>query len=197
MRSKLILASNSEARQKMLKNAGYDFDIIPADLDEEQIIEDAKKTNTLEYMSLVLAEEKAKAVSLKFPKNFVVGSDQTLIFRKQICSKVKTKEEAIERLNLLQGRVHYLNSGVAVYKDGEKLFTFNESAELKMRKMTADDIKIYCNFAGEILTNCVGCYALEGYGIRLFEEVDGDYFTILGMPLLPLSNFLDNEGFGL
>ena len=194
MKHSLTLASGSLARQEMLRNAGYEFDIIPADIDEEKII---SSLETNKNVALTLAKEKAKFISQKNKENYIIGSDQILMMNNKIYSKAKNKQEAKERLMEFQGNAHTLHSGVSVFKDGEELFSFIDSASLTMKKMTADDIDRYCEKAGDVLTSCVGCYALESIGRRLFDKIDGDYFTILGMPLLPLIGFLDAEGFSL
>lgn len=193
MKSKLILASRSFARQQMLRHAGYDFDIIPANIDEENIMENSKES--IENISTVLAKEKAKHISSKFTQDYIIGSDQILYMNNQIYSKEKNSDEAKERLSDFQGKTHVLNSAVSAYKNGEELFSCRDEASLTMKPMSVQDINQYCNRAGDVLTSCVGCYALEGLGIRLFQEIKGDYFTILGMPLLPLIQFLDGEGF--
>ncbi len=192
---KIILASGSAARQKMLRNAGIKFDIIPADIDEEKILKEMESegscsTNT----SLHLAEKKAFSVAKKNPDAFVIGCDQVLSIEDKIYSKVENKEEARERLLELQGQEHFLTSSVYVVKNKEYLWRGTDVAALRMRKMDGQHIDKYIEIAGNALTDCVGCYALESVGIRLFEEIRGDYFTILGMPLLPLLNFLDKEG---
>ncbi len=198
MKAKLILASGSAARQNMLSQAGYSFDIIAADIDEEKIIENLiKEKESIGDISTHLANAKAKFVSKKHSDKYIIGSDQLLYIGDKVYSKAKNKLEAQERLKEFQGKTHTLNSAVSVYKNGENLFSFKDEANLTMKLMSAVEIESYCDNAGDILTSCVGCYALESPGIRLFKDIKGDYFTILGMPLLPLIQFLDNEGFGL
>ena len=114
-----------------------------------------------------------------------------------IFSKSKNKEEALERLQLFSGHTHYLVSAVSVYKNNKKLFSYADAAALICKKLSDESIINYCDQAGDVLTQCVGGYAFEDIGSRLFENVEGDYFVILGMPLLPLTNFLDSEGFAL
>ncbi len=177
----------------MLSNAGYSYDCKPADIDEEAIIEKLEKEK-LEKIPLILAQEKAKFISSKNKEKYIIGSDQVLIFKNKIYSKAKNKNEAIERLKVFSNQAHLLISAVSVFKDGKEIFNFTDQAELKMKKLDDEFIEEYCNKAGDNLTNCVGCYALESVGVRLFEEIKGDYFTILGMPLLPLVKFFDSEG---
>ena len=194
MKHSLTLASGSLARQEMLRNAGYEFDIISADIDEEKIISSLEVNKNV---ALTLAKEKAKFISQKNRDNYIIGSDQILMMNNKIYSKAKNKQEVQGRLKEFQGNTHMLHSGVSVFKNGEEIFSFIDSASLTMKKMTEDDIDRYCEKAGDVLTSCVGCYALESIGSRLFDKIDGSYFTILGMPLLPLIGFLDAEGFSL
>lgn len=193
--SNVILASGSKARQSMLRNAGLEFEIQPANINEEKImlelISDGASSGNI---SLRLAREKAKFISDKNPDQYIIGSDQVLSMNDQIYSKAKNKNEALERLNDFQGNEHFLTSAVCVFKDGEDLWHKTDAAALKMKALNSQDIEKYSKIAGNDLTDCVGCYALESVGVRLFDSIRGDFFTILGMPLLPLLNFLDNEG---
>jgi len=191
----LILASKSKARIAMLKNAGITFDSIPADISEEKIIADMIKDGaSTGNIAVSLAREKALAISKNNPDKYIIGSDQLLSMGDIIYSKAKNKNEALERLQEFQGKEHYLTSGVCVVKNGEDLWHKADAAALKMKAMDRQAIEKYSEIAGSDLTDCVGCYALEGVGVRLFESIRGDFFTILGMPLLPLLNFLDREG---
>lgn len=197
MKPSLTLASGSFTRKQMLLNAGYKFNVIPADIDEEKITRELIENNNIEKISLILSQEKASSVSLKFPKNYIVGSDQILIMDNKIYNKAKNKAEAKQRIKEFQGKTHKLISAVSVFKNNHEIFSSIDDAELTMKNLNEQCIEKYCNNVADILTSCVGCYALESVGIRLFEKVEGNYFTILGMPLLPLVNFLDKEGFGL
>lgn len=191
----LILASKSKARQTMLKNASVEFTAQPADIDEEAIkarlIEEGASTGNI---ALSLAREKAISISKKNPDAYIIGSDQLLTLDDTLYSKAKDEAEAIERLLDFQGKEHFLTASVCVVKNGEDLWQKTDAAALKMKSMTRQVIEKYSKIAGDDLTDCVGCYALEGAGIRLFESIRGDFFTILGMPLLPLLTYLDREG---
>lgn len=189
----LVLASQSKARIAMLKNAGIDFETIPVGLDEEEIIKKADNQNP-EDISLLLAKEKALHVSNKYPEHYIIGSDQVLSMKNKIYSKAKNKDEALERLMQFQGQEHQLNASVVVAQAGEILWSQTDTATLKMRALSSRDIENYAEIAGDDLTSCVGCYAIEGAGIRLFEKIQGDNFTIRGMPLLPLMNYMIQEG---
>jgi septum formation protein len=193
----LILASGSKARQEMLSNAGYNFDVMPADIDEEKIIKDNLEKLHIKKMALSLASAKAQLVSQNNLNSFIIGSDQILSMNGRLYSKAKNIEEAKLRLREFQGKSHKLYSAVSLYKDNKEIFSYCDKATLIMRSLSDKDIDNYCEKAGDVLTLCVGCYALESHGVRLFERIVGDYFTILGMPLLPLVGVLNKEGFTL
>ena len=191
---KIILASKSRARKTMLENAGIDFDCLPADIDEEKIIEELTSSGASSgNIALNLAREKAMVISKKNPEKIIIGSDQVLSMNDKVYSKVENKEEAKIRLMEFQGREHYLTSAVCAVKNGENLWHKTDVAALKMKALDDRAIDKYIEIAGDDLVSCVGCYAVEGVGIRLFESIRGDFFTIMGMPLLPLLKFLDNE----
>lgn len=193
--TKLILASGSKARQSMLKNAGFDFDILSADLDEEAI----KNNFDGDHAALAqeLATQKALYVSKKNPKCYVISSDQILSFDNDVLSKAKDAQMAREKLLRLKGKMHTLISSVVVAKGEKILFKKTDYAHLTMHSFDEDFLDRYLNGAGDIITQCVGAYALESTGIQLFSEINGNYFTILGMPLLPLVSYLQSEGMGL
>ncbi len=190
----IILASKSAARQNMLRHAGVDFIAMQADLNESAIIQE-NKTLTAKKISMILAKEKAKTISSTKKDKIVIGSDQVLSINKNIYMKAKNKKQAFERLQEFSGKAHILTSAVAVYKNQKCLFSYSDQAVLTMRDLSDREIKNYIAQAGESVTQCVGGYAIEGRGSRLFSAVKGDYFTILGMPLFPLLNFLTDEGY--
>jgi len=191
----IILASGSKARQTMLINAGLSFDIKPAGINEDiitkELVADGASSGNI---ALRLAREKAKKISQEIPDKYIIGSDQVLSMEDKIYSKAKDKKEALERLKNFQGNEHFLTSAVCVFRAGEDLWHKTDAAALKMKPLSIQDIEKYSTIAGNNLTDCVGCYALESVGVRLFESIRGDFFTILGMPLLPLLNYLDSEG---
>ena len=196
MANKFILASGSKARGEMLRGAGFKFDVIPADIDEDAI-KDIFSGNKFEDLAHNLSLEKAKAISRENKDFYVVGSDQLLIFNNQVLSKAKNLDSAREKLKHLRGQEHRLTSAVSVVKNEKEIWSSVDCADLTMNDFSDDFLDQYLERAGDILTSCVGSYALESIGIQLFSKIKGDYFTILGMPLLPLSNFLQKEGFGL
>ncbi len=186
----IILASKSRARREMLEKAGVAFDCIPADIDEERVQNSGLSPADV---AATLAREKTLAVSGKHLGRLVIGADQVLEFEGCCLSKPKDKDEAFQRLQKLRGKTHSLITSVYVAQNAAPLFEHQETANLTMLNLTDAEIEDYCARAGDALTATVGGYEIEGRGIRLFEKVEGDYFAILGMPLLPLLQFLRNH----
>jgi septum formation protein len=185
----LILASQSAARQELLRNAGLAFEAIPADIDERGIQDKSGLTDPGAVAAL-LAGEKARHISKAHPDRFVIGADQTLALGTKLFSKPTDRVAAANQLRLMSGQIHTLNSAVAVAKGGRVLFSDVAVARMTVRKLDDPAISAYLAVAGERVTLSVGAYQLEGAGVHLFERIDGDYFTILGLPLLPLLAFL-------
>lgn len=192
---KIILASRSRARVQMLQEAGYDFDIIPADINEKKIIEAEMKRGTkFEKIALKLAEEKALAVRNEENKDsYIIGSDQLLIFEDKILSKSETLDEAREKLLMMQGKEHQLISAVCV-KAPLMTFISEDSAMMTMKHLSAAQIDDYLKIATDDALQCVGGYAIERKeGRALFDDVRGDDYTIMGMPLPKLVAFFDRQ----
>ena len=185
----LILASQSRARQALLANAGIAFEAVPADIDEREI-QQASGLSTPGDIAALLARRKALSVSLRQPGRFVVGADQTLARGARLFAKPAGRAQAAEQLRALAGRSHDLHSAVAVARDGKILFAAAARARMTMRQLGEMEIDAYLDAAGEAVTSSVGAYQLEGLGVHLFERIEGDHFTILGLPLLPLLAFL-------
>ncbi len=181
----LVLASKSEARRRMLKAAGLPFDVKSANIDE-RAIEREMKTLSGRMVAAVLAREKAVAVSGKMPGRYVIGADQTLALGKRRFSKPANRADARRQLLALSGKTHALFSAVTLARDGRPLSTRTASARLTMRKLSKRFIERYLDEMGTTVTTSVGGYQIEGLGIHLFERIDGNYFTILGLPLLAL-----------
>lgn len=188
----LILASQSSARKMLLTNAGLEFKAVTADIDERGIQAASNLSNPRE-IGLLLAREKAKAVSVNHPGSYVIGADQTLALGSRLFNKPAGRAEALAQLRDLAGNSHELNSAVAVAHDGKIVFEDVSVARMTMRQMTESELSAYLDAAGAAVTTSVGAYQLEGLGIHLFERIEGDHFTILGLPLLPLLAFLRNE----
>lgn len=194
----LILASASPSRRQLLTSAGLVFEVEPSGVDEEEVKrsllgERAQPQDVAE----TLAELKAKRVSARHPVAIVIGADSTLACNGRQFEKPPTLAAARQQLLALAGRTHELCSSVVVARAGVRLWHCNERARLTMRPMTDSFVDAYLARAGEQVTTSVGAYQLEGLGAHLFNRVDGDYFTILGLPLLPLLSFLAGQGIGL
>jgi septum formation protein len=188
----LIVASQSRARKMLLANAGIDFEAFPADIDERAVQKDSGLTAPGEIASL-LAREKALFVSSRNPERYIIGADQTLALGNRLLSKPSGRAQAAEQLQALAGNTHELHSAVAVVREGKILFSEVTVARMSMRALGEAEIGAYLDLAGEVVTSSVGAYQLEGLGVHLFECIEGDHFTILGLPLLPLLTFLRGE----
>lgn len=188
----LILASQSRARQTLLGEAGITFAAIPANIDERAVQQSAALVAPDE-IAAHLAREKALAISLSEPGRYVVGADQTLAVGQTLFTKPAGRIEAAEQLRALAGRVHELHSAVAVARDGKIMFEDVSVARMTMRQLSEAQIGTYLDEAGERVTTSVGAYQLEGLGVHLFERIEGDHSAILGLPLLPLLDFLRSQ----
>jgi septum formation protein len=188
----LILASQSRARQTLLANAGISFEAVPAEIDE-RAVQQASGLASPGDIAALLAREKALSVSVRQPEKFVVGADQTLALGERQFSKPAGPTQAAEQLRALAGQRHELHSAVAVARDGKILFADVAVAHMTMRRLSESEIDAYLDEAGAGVTTSVGAYQLEGLGVHLFERIEGDHFTILGLPLLPLLAFLRSQ----
>ena len=187
----LVLASRSPTRRAILEAAGIPVEVCVADLDERAVERRAGVLNAAEAATL-LAREKARAP--RVTGRFVVGADQTLALGSQRFSKPTDRAAAREQLRTLSGRTHELHSAVAVARDGRVVFSHVDVARLTMRALSERFLDAYLDAAGAQATASVGGYQLEKLGVHLFERVEGDHFTILGLPLLALLAFLRREG---
>jgi septum formation protein len=185
----LILASQSRARQMLLANAGLGCEAMAADIDERAIQQSSELAAPGDIASL-LAREKALWVSSRKGGHYVTGADQTLALGDRLFNKPKDRGQAGDQLRALAGRRHELHSAVAVARDGEIVFADVAVARMTMRPLNETEIAAYLDAAGEAVMSSVGAYQLEGLGVHLFERIEGDHFTILGLPLLPLLAFL-------
>ena len=190
----LILASSSKARFEILKNAGVVFHVYPANIDET-IVKTNQSKQTVKKITQVLAETKALQVSSVFTESFVIGADQILECDGEQFDKPSAKEIARNHLIKLRGKTHLLISSVCVALNGKIIWHETDSAELTMLNLSNYFIDRYLQLAGDTVLTSVGAYRLEDMGIQLFEKIEGDYFTILGMPLLPLLQFLRTKKF--
>lgn len=194
----LILASASVSRRQMLQNAGLDFTVETSGVDEDEVkLSLSAERATPRDIAETLAELKAQRVSRRHPQALVIGADSTLACNGRLFDKPPTMEAARKQLQALAGQTHELHSSVVVARGGARLWHCNDRARLTMRPLPDSFLDAYLSRAGEAVTGSVGAYQLEGVGAHLFTKVEGDYFTILGLPLLPLLSFLAGHGIGL
>jgi septum formation protein len=188
----LVLASKSTARLALLAAAGIAVEVLPADIDERDVEAKASAQDAGAAAAL-LAREKARAIAAIRPGRMVLGADQTLALGTRRFSKPEDREGAAEQLRALRGNTHALHSALAVMRDGNVLFEHRDAAHLTMRSFSDKFLDEYLDAVGDVATTSVGGYQLEKSGIQLFDRIEGDYFTILGLPLLPLLEFLRRE----
>jgi septum formation protein len=190
----LVLASRSDVRGKILAAAGLRFEIRSSVVDERAIEAQAGINDPVD-VARHLAHAKANAVAASLPGRVVLGADQTLARGAKRFTKPADSSVASEQLRDLRGRTHELHSALALVRDGTLLFSCVDTARLTMRNFSDRYLKEYLDLAGNAALKSVGGYQLEGIGIHLFERVEGDYFTVLGLPLLPLLAYLRQDKF--
>ena len=195
MKKRIVLASESKTRQSILRQAGVEFDVKPARIDEEAIIKslltDGATTNDIVD---ALAEYKALRVAGSNPDGLIIGSDQILVCEKKIYSKAQNMEQAKTTLKELRGKSHQLLSAAVIFEDGKPVWRTVSRAQLFMRNYSDEYLDDYLKYCGSDILSSVGCYFLEDKGVNLFSRVQGDYFTVLGFPLLDVLEFLRNRG---
>ena len=195
MAQEIILASGSPHRRALLRNAGLEFSAQKPDIDERAVEAAlAGSGATPEDVAAVLAEAKAVAVSERHPDALVIGSDQTLSLGDELFHKPADMEAARRQLLRLSGRTHQLSSAVALAGEGRAVWRHTAVARMTMRRLDPAAIGRYLSNVGDAALGSVGCYQIEGRGIRLFEKIEGDFFTVVGLPLLPLLAALRDKG---
>lgn len=194
MAGKLVLASASQSRRMLLKNAGLAFESIPADIDERAIEGRMSDSADPVAVALELARQKALHVSARMGDAIVIGCDQTMSLGNEIFHKASSLNTLRVQLLRLAGQVHKLNSAVVLVRSGSILWEYVDSASLEARDFSSGFVDRYLKMVGDVVLDSVGGYQLEGPGIQLFSKISGDYFTILGLPLLPLLDRLRRMG---
>ena len=189
----LVLASKSASRRALLQGAGIPIEVLAADIDERSIESRAGLADPGAVAAL-LAREKAVAVSVQQPGRLVLGADQTLALGQRRFSKPANRAAARDQLKILRGQSHTLHSAVAIIRDGKPVFEHCAVARLTMRAFSDEFLESYLDAAGDAVTASVGAYQVEGFGVQLFERIDGDHSTILGLPLLPVLDALRRQG---
>lgn len=195
MAETLVLASASSSRRKLMENAGLAFQAVAAKIDERAVERDLlPRALGPGDLAVELAAAKALEVSQRFPTALVIGCDQTMSLGQRIFHKPADRTEARSTLSALRGETHRLNSSIVLVRGGRELWRHLSTADLAMRAFSDAFLESYLDLCGEKVMESVGCYQLEGIGIQLFNSIAGDYFTILGLPLLPLLGQLRTLG---
>lgn len=192
---RVVLASASETRRRLLAAAGIEALADPPEVDEGAFKSRAREAGVgPDAMALALAEAKARAVSPRQPGALVIGADQVLVSGTRVFDKAATLAQAEETLKYLRGRSHRLITAVTIVLDGEAVWRYTENAWLTMRPFSDAFLAQYLKRAGEAVLTSVGAYQIENQGLQLFSHIAGDHFTILGLPLLPLMKVLREQG---
>lgn len=187
MPTDIILASNSPFRKRLLENAGLEFRTVSPEIDERAVETTLEGSDvTPDDVALILGEAKAQDVSERNPDAWVIGSDQTLSLGGRIFHKPADMDDARRHLLALSGKTHQLNTAVVIARGGETVWRHVGIAHLTMRKLDPGFIGRHLAEVGDKALSSVGAYQIEGPGVQLFEKIDGDYFTIVGLPMLPL-----------
>jgi septum formation protein len=188
----LVLASGSNIRRAILQSAGVEFEVIKSSVDEDAIKRDSPSLLPAQ-IACVLGAAKACDVSSQYPNRLVLGADQTMEMDGQLFDKLSDRKYARERLLAMRGKAHSLHSGLALARSGSVVWELSLSSTLYVREFSDEFLDYYLDRAGDELTASVGAYAYEGLGSQLFDRVEGDYFAILGLPLVPLLTALRDQ----
>ena len=191
MIDKIVLASKSEVRKQILKKNGIDCEVIPSNVDEDQVKESLIKENaTPKEISQNLAELKANKVSEKKPNKLVLGADSVIDLNGELISKPTTRQEAYDILNKLNGKKHQLISSVCISKNASMIWNSTDASNLTMKKLNSDQIKFYLNKLKDKELYAYGVYQIEANGRSLFSKIEGDEDTIMGLPVKQIKEYL-------
>ena len=192
---KIILASSSLTRQAILQNANIDFSVVSAPIDEESLKQSAISEGvSLPDCATLLAEMKGQKIALAYPKEFIIAGDQILDLGGRCFSKPKTIDDAKNQLLELQGKTHKLHTSVVVFFEGVRIWHHLSSPVITLRALTETEIDTYLEDIGDSALKTPGCYQIEYQGCHIIAQVNGTFFDILGLPLLPLLNFMRSHG---
>lgn len=191
---RIILASGSAIRRKIMTDAGLDFEVVVKPVDEAAIKESMlAESASLQDIADALAEAKSVRVS-RIEDGLVIGADQIMVMEDKLFDKPKTIDEARERLKLMRGKTHYLIGAVVISENGSPVWRHMAKTKLTMRHFSDSFLEDYLEKEGELVTKSVGAYRFEGLGAQLFSHVEGDFFSILGLSLLPVMDYLRTRG---
>lgn len=193
MPEQLVLASGSQIRRLVLEQAQVPFTINKSSVDEAEL-KCANSALSPREMALLLGRAKSSDVSNRMPDVFVLGADQTMELDGELLDKLPDASLARDRLIKMRGRPHYLHSGLSLHRDGNEVWSWSQTSTIHVREFSEGFLDAYLEKAGDALTASVGAYAYEGLGAQLFEKVEGDYYAILGLPLLPFLKALRELG---
>ena len=190
---KVILASSSKVRKKILEVNGIECKVFPSNVDEEPVKKSLIKNNVgSEIISKNLAELKANKISLKFNNEIVIGADSVIDVNGELVSKPKSREEALKILKKLNGKTHYLISSVCISKNGSMIWNYTDRATLTMKDMSEKQLKEYLSKISDDALYAYNVYQIEGKGKTLFSNINGDEDTIMGLPVKKIKDYLEN-----
>ena len=186
-----VLASSSQSRQKILKDSGFIFKKAKPLCNEEEIKRKINKKKNATYIAKKLAYEKAKSVSKvkKFLNYYVIGCDTLIYINNKIYNKAKNKREAYNKIKTLSGKTHKIVTGLTICKNGNIVWQCSSTTSVKIRKLKPDEIKLYLKKAGNKILSSVGCYQIESLGPIIIEDIRGDFFNVMGLPLFKLLKY--------
>ena len=188
---KIILGSSSPSRKKLLKNTGIDFKVKSPTIDETAQKKEFKGKK--KDLAIYLAEKKALSIHAE-PKDIIIGADQVLLHSNKIYDKPKSIHEAKRHLKELSNKTHSLISGTVISQKNKIIWRHQSVSKMEMHKLTNKEINKYLSQSGKSILKCVGAYNIEGYGSKLFKKIDGDFFSIVGLPLIQLLNAINKIG---